>query len=105
MEPVYYRNSASRSVVIKSLAEAETALRTNRWKKTATYSKARHTVRQAIAGNYTPNSALAAFVALIKESFFLALRERTCRPSTDSFRISAECTDYASPLSGKCVGD
>ena len=74
MEPIHYRNSASRPVVIKSLAEAEKALKTHRWRRTETYKKALHTVQECLAGNCTPKCALAAFITLVKEQGDLAPR-------------------------------
>lgn len=74
MNPVSYRNSASRPVVIESLAEAERALRMYPWKRTATFVKALYTVHEGQAGNCTPKSAVAAFLALIEEQAVLLPR-------------------------------
>lgn len=74
MNPVYYRSSASRTVAIQSLAEAENALRMHPWKQTAIYAKALYTVQEALAGNCTPKSAVAAFIALIEEQAILLPR-------------------------------
>ena len=74
VNPVYYRNSASRTVAIKSLAEAENALSMHPWKRTAIYAKARYTVQEALAGYCTPKSAVAAFIALVEEQAVLLPR-------------------------------
>lgn len=74
MDTIYYRDRASRLVVIKSLAEAERVLRMHPWKRTAIYAKALHTVQGALAGNCTPKSAVAAFVTLINEQAVMVPR-------------------------------
>jgi hypothetical protein len=72
--PIYYRNSASKRAVVQSLADADKALRMHPWKKTAAYTKALRTVEEALAGNCTPKSALAAFVAVVEEQAVLLPR-------------------------------
>ena len=74
MEPVHYRNSDLQPVVIRSLADAEKALRLHRWRRTETYEKALHTVQECLAGHCTPKCALAAFITLVKEQGVLAPR-------------------------------
>lgn len=86
VNPVYYRRRVSRPVAIKSLAEAENALKMHSWKPTAIYAKALHTVQEALAGNCTPKSAVAAFIALVEEQAVLLPRpEGRDLKAVDSF--------------------